>query len=343
MHPKLQETIQEDTSYTCSSSVLDVTNSYPGIIISLSVLFAAGLAVYENPQVRQWVDSSRRKLAIALHNLGDEITPASASRDSSPDASAREDESPEAVERRRKARQEILERGRVMEEKRKSKKDEAANSKSFDDLVDKDGSLLNEKASVTTTATEIESSESGLRKRKAETTDSTLAASITTPFADEMHAELHDSAPSTPTVPVSPRPVSRSPNTLITLPIDIEAASNHPSEDLINLTPTTSTSSTFHFDMSLPSPQLENPRDNQWSVQEWAENNTRPGFYSPPQSEHAMLETEEPWKVNTPTTEGHLSRAGSEAGQDVWSEIGDRVSTPGSWTEVGSVVSEDYQ
>lgn len=320
--------------------MIDVTKSCPGLIISLSVLFAAGLAVYENPQVRQWVDSSRRKLAIALHNLGDEITPPSASRDSSPDASAREDESPEAVERRRKARQEILERGRAMEEKKKSKKEEVANSKSFDDLVDKEGTLLNEKAPMTTAA-EVEGSESGLRKRKAETTGSALAASMTNPFADEMHAELHDSCPSTPTIPTSPPPPFRSPNASSIRPLDIEATSNHPSEALIDLTPTTSASSAFHVDMSSPSPP-ENPREKRWSVQEWAENNTSSGFYSPLQSEHATFETEEPWKVNTPVTEEHLSCAGSEAGQDVWSEIGERISTPGSWTEVGSVVSEDY-
>lgn len=93
--------------------------------------------------------------------------------------------------------------------------------------------------------------------------------------------------------------------------------------------------------MSLP--QLsENLRQNHWSVQEWAENNASPGFYSTPQSERATIETKEPWKAATPAAGEHLSRAGSEAGQDVWSEVGERMSTPGSWTEIGSVVSEDY-
>lgn len=46
-----------------------------GIIIAASVLVAAGIAIYESPQVRQWVDQSRRKIAVALHSLGDDIQP----------------------------------------------------------------------------------------------------------------------------------------------------------------------------------------------------------------------------------------------------------------------------
>ncbi|KAI9695074.1 MAG: hypothetical protein M1820_008936 [Bogoriella megaspora] len=45
-----------------------------GIIIATSILLAAGVALYEtNPQLRAWLDNSRRKIALALHNLGNEI------------------------------------------------------------------------------------------------------------------------------------------------------------------------------------------------------------------------------------------------------------------------------
>lgn len=316
-----------------------------GLLISLSVLFAAGLAVYESPQVRQWVDSSRRKIAIALHSLGDEITPPSHSRDNSPDASTREDESPEAVERRRKARQEILERGRAMEEKRKSKKEETTKSQSFDDLVDKDGTLLDEKAAARTTAAELETPEPGLRKRNLENNGVALGTATANPFADEMHAEPHDSRPSTSVIPTSPAPSNLTQNTPPALLIDIETASNHPSEALLDLTPKTSTSSGFHADLSTLSANAPQSFPNHWSVHEWAENNTSPGSTSPPQSERAVIEAEEAWGADAPdapVTRDHLSRTGSESGMDVWSEVGERVSTPGSWTEVGSVVSEDY-
>lgn len=323
-----------------SSHLADCLQS--GLLISLTVIFAAGLAVYENPQVRQWVDSSRRKIAIALHSLGDEFSPPSNSRDSSPDASTREDESPEAVERRRKARQEILERGRAMEEKRKSKKEEIEKSRSFDDIVDEDGILLNERSAAKTTAAELETPESGMRQRNLENNGAALGAATANPFADEMYVELHDSRPGTPIIPTSPAPSHLTSHTQPALLIDTEAASNHPSEALLDLTPTTSASSGFHADLSTLSANAPQSFSNHWSVHEWAENNTSPGSASPPQSERAVLEVEKVWGTDTPVTTERLSRTGSETGLDVWSEVGERVSTPGSWTEVGSVVSEDY-
>ena len=36
---------------------------------------AAAIAVYESPQARQFAEDLRRKIAIALHSLGDEINP----------------------------------------------------------------------------------------------------------------------------------------------------------------------------------------------------------------------------------------------------------------------------
>ncbi|MCJ1467379.1 hypothetical protein MMC07_006003 [Pseudocyphellaria aurata] len=318
-----------------------------GLLISLSVIFAAGLAVYENPQVRQWVDSSRRKIAIALHSLGDEITPPSNSRDSSPDASTREDESLEAVERRRKARQDILERGRAMEEKRRSKKEDNQKSRSFDSLVDKDGSLLVQKAAASTaaastTAAELETPEPSLRKRNLDNNAADLGAVTANPFADEMHTELHASRPSTSIIPTSPTPSHLTPNKEPTPLIDTETASNHPSEALLDLTPTTSASSGFHADLSTLSANAPQSFPNHWSVHEWAENNTSPGNITPPRTEHAVLEAGDVSATDAPVTGGRLSRTASETGLDVWSEIGERVSTPGSWTEVGSVVSEDY-
>lgn len=74
----------------------------PGLIIAASVLVAAGIAFYENPQVRQWVDQSRRKIAIALYSLGDEIQP-----ERSNSQSQRQSE-----EQRRRRREEIARRNR---------------------------------------------------------------------------------------------------------------------------------------------------------------------------------------------------------------------------------------
>ena len=144
-------------------------SNFTGIIISLSILLAAGLAVYENPQVRQWVDESRRKIAVALHSLGDDIHPSRPSS-SDQDASTREDDSPDAEERRRRARQEILERGRMMEERRQKAKEQQqkAKSQSFDDMVDQEGRLRKEDqipdAATKATATEHVTGDAHLRQ-----------------------------------------------------------------------------------------------------------------------------------------------------------------------------------
>lgn len=229
-----------------------------------------------------------------------------------------------------------------MEEKRRSKKEDIEKSRSFDGLVDRDGILLDQKAAASATAAELDTPESGLRKRNLENNAAALGAVTANPFADEMHAELHDSRPSTPIIPTSPAPSHLTQNTQPTLLIDTETASNHPSEVLLDLTPTTSASSGFHADLSTLSANAPQSFPNHWSVHEWAENNTSPGSVTSPQTEHAVLEAGEAWAANAPVTGVRLGRTVSETGLDVWSEIGERVSTPGSWTEVGSVVSEDY-
>lgn len=62
-----------------------------GLVITVSALVAAGIAVYESPQFRQWVDNSRRKIAVALHNLGDEIQPRNATSPARQDISMTEE------------------------------------------------------------------------------------------------------------------------------------------------------------------------------------------------------------------------------------------------------------
>src|SRR6266566_2095404 len=44
-------------------------------VIALSVAVAAAIAVYESPELRRLADDLRRRIAIALHSLGDGITP----------------------------------------------------------------------------------------------------------------------------------------------------------------------------------------------------------------------------------------------------------------------------
>ena len=312
-----------------------------GLIISLSILFAAGLAVYENPQVRQWVDESRRKIAVALHSLGDEIQPPRPSR--SDDASTREDESPEAIERRRRAREEILEKGRLMEERRRARQENTSRSNSFDDLVDQEGRLKEQSSSAAiSTAAEVNIGEEGLRKRKPEAQGIEMDTLMQTALAEQMEADLFSTTKEQPSIirdntttlspassPTEPELPSRNeqPNLLI----DTEVASNHPSEQLVDLTPTTTTSlSSAHDDLSELANEAQAP--NYWSVNEWADT-TGSSFYTPPQSEGNGQVIEQ--------AKGEASGEEGESDLDIVSEAGDGTHTPGSWTEVGSVVSGD--
>src|SRR5271170_1753068 len=121
-----------------------------GVIITVTIILAAGIAMYENPNIREWIDRSRQKIAMALHSLGDDVDP----RPRSPrinDPSMREDASEMAEARRRQARAEIMERGRIMEERRRRKQASRSGSDSsqtFDNVVDKTGMLKKEETTM---------------------------------------------------------------------------------------------------------------------------------------------------------------------------------------------------
>ena len=294
-------------------------------------------------------------MAIALYSLGDEIQPPRPSWND--DASTREDGSPEAMERRRRARQEILERGRAMEERRRAGQEKPARGRSFDDLVDEEGRLKDEKSAVAeTTATEVNNGEESLRKRNTETKGAVMGMAVANPFADETLVDLQSSLSSSPvddhpqqtrestaTLPVS------SPNTLEdskhqdrqSAPLfNTEEASNHPSEQLLDLTPTTSRSS-MHNDGSDLADKAPQP-PNYWSVNEWAENTSSP-FYTPPQSEGrgpTIANLNVDGNDTTHSGPGNGDEQASESELDIVSNISEGISTPGSWTDVGSVVSE---
>ena len=341
---------------------------FVGLILSFSILFAASLAVYENnPEIRKWVDDSRRKIAVALHNFGDEIAPPQPSRNPNrpKDASTHEDNSPEAVERRRRAGQEIIERGRVLEERRRERRASTqASTQTFDDLVDEDGVLKSAATGARTTATEPKTDTTELKKRKIEVQGAAMGATLANPFADEIPMEFYPAAEpstpiartrsSTPTLPAaSPREAGPStPQTPNTLLVDTVEVSNHPSEYLVDLTPTSSSvPSSHHDDLASLSPIStffqeegdEAPPPAPWSVSinEWAENTTA-SFYSAPQSQPEPQDTPAKDGAATPTASEsgeHVSQYGSDD-MDFMSEMG--ISTPGSWTEVGSDSGDEF-
>ena len=343
---------------------------------------------------------------MAFRELGHELNGTSerSSTRSSPDTSTQEDESPEAIERRRLARQEILRRGRMLEDRRRSRqaagKPKAA---SFDDLVDKDGSLKPE-ASTTAAETVDQGNDSGLRHRHTEAKAAALGSAMANPFSDEMYVshepEDEESGARTPTLPTSPfaspplppKPAAYQPQALFIntqhSPEDESGPlSQHPSDHSVNLTPITSVApSSFADDLASLTPNSTHPngrpatspspaQQSYWSVNEWAQQHSVAGpeaFYSPPQSEAGAIAAAAAPAAAAPAAEdleramsemmlSSSSKASSMAGDDGervsqmgsvaggggggWDsdvdDDGPAISTPGSWTDVGSNVSED--
>lgn len=253
-----------------------------------------------------------------------------------------------------------------MEERRRSKQAAKGKAKSFDDLVDKDGALKVEEPTAVSSAADAKPEESGLRHRNTESGAATRGSAHADPFEigvqaiDATQEQMSDpvsrsgtpthptSSASPPTLrdspaspPVPPKPAAYQPLRLL---IDVEEISNHPSEQLLDLTPTTSASSAA-ADLAELNDASRPPRTNYWSVNEWAQNGA-PAFYSPPQSEAAGIideRTENCTDVSHAGTGEHASQVGSEdMDMDVLSDDEAMISTPLSWTEVGSQVSEDY-
>ncbi|KAF2279157.1 uncharacterized protein EI97DRAFT_491900 [Westerdykella ornata] len=167
-----------------------------GIIIAASVVVAVGIALYESPQVRQWVDQSRRKIALALHSLGDEIQPRRPSECSEDYEVRRQD----FIRRRRlelirRAREEgvavdLDELARIGQDDvemaaRRERRRPTASQKSFDDLVGRDGRLKTDDRIVEkATGTDIPSSGT-VRKRGISGFAAGSAAAAGNPFSDD--------------------------------------------------------------------------------------------------------------------------------------------------------------
>lgn len=164
-----------------------------GIIIAASIVVAAGIAIYESPQVRAWVDQSRRKIAVALHSLGDDIQPRRPS-ESSDDFEYRKRRRDELI---RQNRNELIRRAREegvavdLDELAKigsenvelaERRSRADRTRSFDTMVGSDGMLRNN-----TKSTGNDTSDNGVRKRGAAgfAAGTAAAATMSNLFSDE--------------------------------------------------------------------------------------------------------------------------------------------------------------
>lgn len=330
------------------------------MVIAVGVVVAAGIAAYENPQIREWVDNSRRKIAVALHSLGDEVNPSPRRSSAREDISMTEAVGDEAEERRRKAKDD-LNRRREMILMRK-KKENGGSVGSFDALVDEEGRLkdsvdITEPEETRASATAVDTGEgNNLIRRRFDAS----RASSDFPSEDPSAAN-----------PRSLREGMNGDRMHIALPS--ETSSNHPSESLVDLTPTS------EFPGTQPVSPISHSSDPQkghqepmaqseyFSLAESTSTNSESassGFYyahphgadqsnTGPQSNvspfadpltHENLQD----VSSTPSVAGSMgytqNQTGVTSSDGTLSDFGyptDGIRTPASWSEVGSVVSGD--
>ncbi|KAI9851896.1 MAG: hypothetical protein M1838_002467 [Thelocarpon superellum] len=335
-----------------------------GLIIAASILIAAGVAVYENPQVREWVDQSRRKLALALHNLGDEILPSS---------STEEDEAA-ATDAARKRREDIMARNheQLRREDSTVKKREpfprpphiepelgqrtdspgsSNGSTTFDDFLKRGGDGM-----YTLPNSQHEASlDGGLRRRLEGARGRNDAVPPSNPFTDDEEItsqtlfdrsligvegdELQHSRESTATIPaedaslqnLEPTHPSLSQTDLL-MPVRTEDNTPVDPATIPAICSVSEASYSQH-------PVIELPQPNTDFFSPWNNPTPSPGNRTPsPHSVSAVSDMGSAVDVAGETS-GDEGNATHGRDYDVISEF-DGLSTPGTWTEVGSEVSE---
>jgi hypothetical protein len=306
-----------------------------GIIIGVAALVAAGIAVYESPQFRRWVDNSRRKLATALHNLGDGVHPGEARLPLQHDISMMEEVGPAAEERRRIAREEIQRRRSLLEERQKKRSNSSLGT--FDTLVDRDGHLLDGADQAHTmansTAVDLGASQPVQRSKQLEIppTESTFLFDAE-PVPERSGLQLSIPTPRSRASTLSHAdftPVSEVSNGMSGVIVSRESVDEQ--------RPVSSLSS--HTLGSRPEVIYAHPE----SAANGTAENTRSPFSD---LEGLRFTQDRPATPPTPSTADNFSHIAVDASSDgTLSDFEgsiERAHTPASWSEIGSVSSDEY-
>lgn len=303
--------------------------------MTVSALVAAGIAVYESPQFREWVNNSRRKIALALHNLGDGIQPPQSASPLREDISMTEESGEAAQERRRVAHEEILRRGSLFEARRRKKQSSPPNS--FDSLVDGDGNLRNPDllevspdSAAKATGVDLSSSQP-LQPEKQDDVSGPIDATD----KDRLHVDIPSDSPPQPRSEtlVDLTPTSEAPETAFDTPAHGTSERGKPAglpheASQPDLGPGPSTGSTDGENIQTYYAHPEPPSD---------ENRGDVG------SPFADVLSASPTSA-TAGSYSHLDELEDAASDGTLSDLGRSsggVATPASWSEIGSVVSSD--
>jgi hypothetical protein len=356
-----------------------------GIVVIVAAVGAA-IAIYESPQARQFAEDVRRRIALALHSLGDEINPSpqqprfnrpedaegflQSQGNAEPGVDADE-------ESRRRQREELMYWNAVhMEKLEKEKKlagerpENKSRESSFDNFLQQDQTA--DKGTFVYNTGADTNREEGLRQRGVR---GLYRGSVyANPFGDEHNIDS-DEQQAIDSSLMSPEASEK-----FEVMSDLYSANEEK--------PTNTIAEQLLVDTSEPVPDppvsyptMDEPmmaettnftnmaarEDAYASIHAWADNANH-SFYSPlpatprtatPQQHEVVpgspLFSDPDVSVPgsgdiTPTDSASLAGSGEEVWQprsgatseaDVMSVDGEGISTPGSWTEVGSVVSEN--
>ncbi|KND88826.1 hypothetical protein TOPH_06531 [Tolypocladium ophioglossoides CBS 100239] len=360
-----------------------------GAVVAVSVAVAAAMAMYESPELRRYADDIRRRIAVALHSIGDGINPPHREpRFNRPEdaegfmQSRRADGAQPGVdadeETRRRQREELLYWNKVLLEKKEKEQGGlpalpdvprptgVARGTSFDDFLRQDESAEHG-AFVFNTGADVRDSQAGLRHRGQGARG--LATSLyANPFADEHHIDNDEVAEmgASYIAPDKDEGMSDIYSATTRDQDDIRGATLEPSPALIDvvsnpaqLRTQSQASATLERELGedeYMSAGQDDRHEAYDSIQAWAHDSSR-NFYSPlpvtpvaPVSEPELISDGELTPTDSMSlagsgedisSEAQSSRAG-ETGRpfDVMSES-EGMLTPASWSEVGSVISEN--
>ncbi|AEO55214.1 hypothetical protein MYCTH_2298820 [Thermothelomyces thermophilus ATCC 42464] len=371
-------------------------------VVAASVAVAAAIAIYEIPEVRRAAEDLRRRIAIALHSLGENLDPSSRqpsfNRPEDAEGFYQSHDVDADEETRRRQREELMYWNMRREEQRQRERqasEQRSRGSTFDDFLRPDragdsGTLV---YNTGANAWDAEPSNALRRRGNAEGVRGLNAAMLSSPFSDEHGIELQHrtefSPPArpeamsdiysatprvqspvvapAPPVPVQPQPQpAPAPNDVLfdfgthDAPSEYAtAASEAQSERAATPTATTSRSMTLERELAedeyMTAGQDDRAAADAYaSIQAWARNSANTGFYSPlPSTPTAPFS--EPEVISdgqlTPTDSESVAGSGVNVGHDavsvtegrdldVMSESDEGIPTPGSWSEVGSVISE---
>lgn len=374
-----------------------------GAVVAVSVAVAAAIALYESPELRRYADDVRRRIAIALHSIGDGINPPERDplfnrpEDAHGFFQSRSGEGAEPgvdadEETRRRQREELIYWNSIrlqkeqekaaaeVDEKEKQdetdeKRPQASRGFSFDDFLKQDNSA--EKGTFVFNSGADSTDQSGLRRRGlgagvgAGIGASIGASMLSNPFADENFIDASEMAAADSQSDIQRIAASRDEMTS-----DIYSATTVDPQTPTNVEGTEPSLMGFDSQLQLPIPSSvssatvdqelqpdeymtagqEDRAEAYANIQAWAES-SRASFYSPlpstptvPQSEPELLSDGQ----LTPTDSDSLAGSGIDVANDTMSfrdgengRVSDVISesdgmmTPSSWSDVGSVVSEN--